>query len=319
VVTQGASARAKVIDLAFVSDRAYLPWVATAIRSAADHHSAGTLRVHLVDDGSLQGDDEARMADLAASSGVNLVRHVVDPERLSGLPVTAQFGSIVWCRFLLPELLSELERVLYLDADTLVLDSLSPLWEASIGSHPLAAVGNIVEPTARGHIEVLGLDRLGGVFNSGVLLMDLEAVRNDLQPENVMRVLSSCRDIQWPDQDALNLIFRDRWFRLHPRWNAQNSFWSLQQWAPEVFETPELEQARQNPGIRHFEGPTINKPWHYLATDPYRKKYRATLARTPWLAAPLAGRTPIGRLMRPLPPRIRFRVYAAYAKRRGFF
>ena len=68
------------------------------------------------------------------------------------LPTTPRFGSIVWLRFWLPDLLLDRSRALYLDSDTLVMSDLHALWDTPLDAHPLAAVANVVEPSTRPHV-----------------------------------------------------------------------------------------------------------------------------------------------------------------------
>ncbi len=50
-----------------------------------------------------------------------------------------------WYRIFLPDLLPEVDRILFLDADLLALDSLAPLWETDLSEHYLAAVTNVFQ------------------------------------------------------------------------------------------------------------------------------------------------------------------------------
>jgi lipopolysaccharide biosynthesis glycosyltransferase len=142
----------------------------------------------------------------------------------------------------------------------------------------------------------------GGFFNSGVLLMDLDVMRREGCTEELLRYANDNRDaLLWPDQDVLNAVFAGRWMSLHPRWNVQNSFWSWADWALDVFSAADLREAMTSPRIRHFEGPSLSKPWHYLCPLPGRMEYRAVLAETPWANRPLEDRTVATRLIRMLP------------------
>jgi hypothetical protein len=62
--------------------------------------------------------------------------------------------------------------------------------------------------------------------------------------------------------------------------------------AADAFDAGELAEARDNPAIRHFEGPSINKPWHYLCDRELRELYDQHRAQTPWPRVRREGRTP---------------------------
>jgi lipopolysaccharide biosynthesis glycosyltransferase len=254
--------------------------------------------------------DREHLAETAATSRASVRFHCVADDRFSDLPTTPLFGSIVWRRFCLPELLHDRSRVIYLDSDTLVLSDLSGLWDTELDPHPLAAVANVIEPSARPHVEALGIEYPGGLFNSGVLLMDLARMRAERSSEQLFKAAADNREgVVWPDQDALNVVFAGRWLALHPRWNTQNSFWGLRQEATEVFGAPLLDEATREPAIRHFEGPGLSKPWHYLCPYPGRDEHRALLAQTPWAHIPLEDRTAATWFMRLFPRDMRYRAY----------
>jgi lipopolysaccharide biosynthesis glycosyltransferase len=291
-------------------DSGYLAPASVLIKSCLLRHEAGELRFEAMHDGSVTVDHRRLLERMCAEHGAEIHFHRVDDDVVGGLPHIDRFGPIVWSRMFLPELLVDLPRVLYLDSDILVLDRLDPLWDAELGSSPLAAVANVVEPDAREHVARFGVDYPGGFFNSGVLLFDLDRMRReDSSSQLVEAALKHGDDLVWPDQDVLNVVFNGRWHALHPRWNTQNSFWAWRDWAIEVFGVAPLEEAAQEPGIRHFEGPSVAKPWHYLCPMPHRDEYRRILGQTPWVGEPLQDRTISTRLIAQLPPGRQLHVY----------
>jgi lipopolysaccharide biosynthesis glycosyltransferase len=88
-----------------------------------------------------------------------------------------------------------------------------------------------------------------------------------------------------------------------------NSLWNWTDWAREVFGAEQVHEATTRPVVLHFEGPSVNKPWHYLSFHPWRHDYRKTLARTPWADTPIEGRTTAARFISLLPKKWRHRAY----------
>jgi len=306
------------IVIAVALDGRYAPWAAVLLRSCIRANPTSNICFEIAHDGTLTEEDRGRLAETATTSHASVRFHRVATDRFADLPTTPLFGAIVWLRFCLPELLSDRSRVIYLDSDTLVLSDLGELWETPLDPHPLAAVANVIEPSARAHVEELGIHYPGGVFNSGVLLMDLARMRAEQSSEQLFHAAAERRKgVVWPDQDALNVVFARRWLALHPRWNTQNSFWGLHQEALEVFGPALLEEAMQRPAIRHFEGPALSKPWHYLCPYPGRDEHRALLAETPWADVPLEDRTAATRFVRLFPRDMRYRAYGRLLQARS--
>ena len=192
------------------------------------------------------------------------------------------------------------DKALYLDADTIVLESPVALWQTELDDSYLAAVANPLYPFMDNKPRVdLGIADPRQYINSGVLLMNLEEMRRDGFAKLLLEYARAHPENPYPDQDALNALASDRHVSLHPRWNAQTTLWDLR--IDELpFSSDEIQQARARPAIVHFIGPF--KPWHYLCTHPYRSRYFEELAATPWPAPELEGRTMVNRVLRHLPP-----------------
>jgi len=283
-----------VIDplrVACAVDDAYAPHAAAMVRSVLVH-AGRRAEVHLLHGPRLRASTVEAMARMVVAAGAGFTAHVIADEEVAGLPVMDRIGAVMWYRILLPDLLPHARRVLYLDADVLAVDALGPLWETDLAGAWLGAVTNVFERHRMTHPAVLGLPAGQTYFNSGVLLMDLEGMRRDGRRDAIARVARERpAELLWPDQDALNLALGERRLALHPRWNAMNSILSFA-WADEILGPTDVAEARSQPGLVHFEGPTVNKPWHLLSEHPHREQYFAHRRGTPWPNVHMSGRTP---------------------------
>jgi lipopolysaccharide biosynthesis glycosyltransferase len=262
------------------------------ISSALDHRDGHELSIHLLHDGTLEESAQEALMQMVRARGGELSLLEIPPDWVEGLRGWDYITPTMWFRIFLPELLPAVERVLYLDVDTIVLDRLDELFTTELGDDLLAAVPNVFQLDHLGRLEQLGIDDPRDYFNSGVLLMNLEEMRRDQTSRKLKDfAVASGADLLWPDQDTLNLVLAGRWRRLHPRWNAMTSMFS---WPHSVYAygTRATAEARLRPAIRHFEGPSINKPWHLLCETPFRDRYFEHRRGTPWPKVHLEGRTP---------------------------
>jgi lipopolysaccharide biosynthesis glycosyltransferase len=304
-----------VVHVAVATDMTYLPWAAVAMLSCQRATAESGMHVHVLHQGDLSEDSQRQFAVMVRDRGGEISYHAVRPEQLDGLPSKgpALGGYTSWIRILLPQMLPELDRILYLDADTLTVESVRPLWTMPLDGAGLAAVSNVVEPDRQDHVARLGIADARRYFNAGVLVMNLGLMREENTLARIMSCVAARRDeLDWFDQDALNLVFADRWHALEPRWNAQNSMWYWGPWAREVFGEEAVRDAVSNPAILHFEGPRVMKPWHYLCQHPYHRRYLRTLAMTPWRDEPLLERTPVTRMIRCLPKAAQLPAYVRF-------
>lgn len=294
----------------------FAPDAAAMLSSLVRSNPPAEVHVHLLHDETLSSGSVRQLAQIVERAGGTCAPRPVDPARAAALPASDRFPRLTWYRMLLPELLPDLSRALYLDTDTLVVAPLQPLWQTDLGDRWLGAVTNPLFPSMRRRIEAdLGLPGGALYFNSGVLLLDLDAWRANDVTERVLEVVASGVPIVWPDQDALNAVLHEHWLPLHPRWNAM----------PALFELPRrhaphpatlVREAVADPAVVHFVGP--HKPWHYRSRHPFRDSWFRHLEATPWAGRPVEGRSARNALLRPLPAlwALRIELALAFAQRR---
>jgi lipopolysaccharide biosynthesis glycosyltransferase len=289
------------LHVACATDDAYAPHAAAMIHSALEH---GRVHVHLLHGPGLTAEPIAALGAMVTAGGGRITFLEVPDAAIADLPLHDRFPPTMWYRILLPELCSQLDRVLYLDVDTIVVDDLEPLWSTDLAGHYVAAVTNVFQANHLHRPASLGLSGPEVYFNSGVILMNLDLMRRDRCSEALRAYATSGRtELEWPDQDALNVVLGERRVALHPRWNCMNSVLHFPA-SQDVFGAEALREARLHPGIRHFEGPSINKPWHYLCARDMRDLYWDQRRQTPWPDRRLEGRT-IGNFARGLKWRLR--------------
>jgi lipopolysaccharide biosynthesis glycosyltransferase len=265
-----------------VEGAAYAAHSAAMLDSLLERNHHDDVRIHYLPGPGIGADDERKLAEMVTRRGASIDFVRVEDERLRGLPTEGFTRAATWYRIFLPELLPDVDRLLYLDADLLVLESVAPLWELDLRDHYLAAVTNVLEPIYADRPARLGIEGENRYFNAGVLLMNLDLMRRERCTQALEEYAREhAAELMWRDQDALNVVLGGRRLPLHPRWNCMNAIVLFPQ-ASEVFEPDELAEARAQPAIRHFEGPAENKPWHYLCAQSMRELYFEHRRRTPW-------------------------------------
>lgn len=268
------------LHLACGGSAEYVPHTAAMINSVREH-TEGELHVHYLHGPDLPAGVRRLLAGMVNNAHTALTLLEVGDERIAGLPEMDSIPATMWYRTFLPELLPDVAAVLYLDGDTIAVDSLEPLWSTDLTAHHVAAVTNVWEWWNAAYPASLGLTRPERYFNSGVLLMNLERMRRDDVTADLIAFARTREHLPWGDQDALNVVLEDRRLELRPRWNVMNSVLEFPE-TPDIFGAEAAAEARRAPGIRHFEGPGRNKPWHYLCNRSGREDYMRHRRATPW-------------------------------------
>jgi FkbM family methyltransferase len=280
---------------------------AVMLRSLLSENPADTFTVHFLYDDALPAGDLKGLGAVVGGLGAGWDPLRVSDDLTADFPSLARYGGVTaWFRLLLPRLLPEVTRVLYLDADLLVRGPVRSLWEQDLAGKCLAAVTNpILGRDRRRVVEDLGLPHPDRYFNSGVMLMDLERLRDTglmLEAERIAKDRSV--PTPWADQEPLNAALWEQRLDLHPRWNVMNPCFDL---PARLLPWPrdQVREAIENPAIIHFIGPY--KPWHYRLRHVYAQDYFRHLAQTPWQERPREGRTLRHMILRPLPPYLAMR------------
>ena len=208
------------------------------------------------------------------------------------LPFPEPYSPAIYFRLMIAELLGGLDKVIYLDADTLAMRDLSGLFDINVDNVALAAmpdyamyyfelmsgvpVGDTRKPVIAYLRRKLGIDYFNpsDYFNSGVMTINLKAWRERNIGAECLRFIAGAGRLQWPDQDALNVVCGGEYEPLDARWNA------FARWCDGVsnFGRSEALDALQDawtrdPWIVHFSGDC--KPWiasHYRT--PHHDAYR---------------------------------------------
>lgn len=269
------------LNVACAADEAYLAHSAAMLHSVLTN-GGPEIAVHYLHGPGFPEESRRMMAGMLEAHRATIHFHEIRERQLRGLPIDPRFGPAMWYRVFLPTLLEDVDRILYLDVDTLVLGPLGPLWEIALDDYFLAAVRNVFMEYHRWRATDLEI-RMEDYFNSGVLLFNLDRMRKAKFTRRLLTLVRRRGDsLLWPDQDALNLVVRGRWLALHPRWNVMNSYLSDRHLAVEVFGEAQVAQALTEPVIRHFEGPEANKPWHPGHDRGGHELYLRHRRETPW-------------------------------------
>lgn len=186
------------------------------------------------------------------------------------LNVRSYWSIAVYFRLMIPILMGNYDRVLYLDSDICINGSFQELFTMDLGEKQIAAVLDTVSRTLqyypsrdRQMREDLELEHPENYFNSGMIVFNTRLI--DI--EKYLGSLSSAMKIDnllFPDQDILNVIFQNKVFLCSCKFNAQMGApkWDksyLDKISSGDYRKDYLE-ARENPIVVHYTGSM--KPWH---------------------------------------------------------
>ena len=183
-------------------------------------------------------------------------------------------------RLLLPDILPDIKKCIYLDGDTIVCQPLTELYERDLGENYIAGVEAYgYYRDAEHHRKRLNLSSFGPYVNAGVLLMNLDQMRKDDCVSQFMSLMDYKFSSQ--DQDILNVACYGRIQCLPYKYNVMTAHQNLsQQFLNQYISQTDLDAARKNPVIIHYA--TKEKPWNTLQTPMSVNWWRVVLEGTTW-------------------------------------
>lgn len=211
------------IEIFFASDTNYCPFMATAIASILKNAAPDDeFSLHVVDSG-LTEDDLQKLEELKKIKDFKLAYYRPNlQEYVQYLRNDiGNFPIVVNARLFVEKFLPEsLDKVIYLDADIVVLGSLRELWETDLGDN---FVGAVPDPNMRlSHRRDIGLPDDHKYFFSGGLLINLKKWREDRVLDKLLKICLEIKEkIEFPDQDVLNTYAsRTSYYPLAGRWTC---------------------------------------------------------------------------------------------------
>jgi lipopolysaccharide biosynthesis glycosyltransferase len=238
--------------ITMATDRTFLELAGVLIRSICACGDVPEARIVVLGDG-LTERDKQKLRDCSDREVEVIDVRPAIRKSLRGLRTTPGWPPVVYTRLLVANLLPSGGRVLYLDCDTIVNTSLRPLFAIDLEGQALAAVGD------------------SGYFNTGVLLVDLDAWRRERVGERTLEYARQHPDqLEFPDQSALNAVLDGQFLRLDERWNVKRK------------KAGDFRSA----WIVHFTG---IKPHMAKCSNPAKELFFEHRAQTPWADSPLVG------------------------------
>ncbi len=190
-----------------------------------------------------------------------------------GTSISSRYSEAALYRLMLPELLPDLDRILYLDSDIIIRRDIAAICqETDLTDMLLAAVAEPpIEDQERKRL-AMGIEPCR-YFNSGFLVLNLELMRKESSSAAMLGLLKD-DSMEFPDQDALNLVCKGRVRFIPPCNNSIRTFFieKYRQAFLSLYSCQDLDEVLAHSNI-HYTG---GKPWnmHTVCFNQWWDEYR---------------------------------------------
>ena len=198
-----------------------------------------------------------------------------------------------YARLFIGEMLPDnVEKVLYLDCDVVINDSLEELWKTELNGHIIGAVQDTIPSNTKVSVGLLSEQPY---FNAGVLLVDLIQWRINGMGKKCLDFIDSYGGrVTHHDQGVLNGILKDQWSRIPLKYNVMTIHYMLSPTKVKnyykdesvYYDSEEIKTAKKHPIILHFTPSFTSHPWENYCAHPCRYLYNKYLDCTPWSGTP---------------------------------
>ena len=253
------------VNIVLITDSRYVPPTVVSMSSAIKNKCANSTYNFYIITENITPQDEQMLLRLKkiASDTVNIK---LIPQKEPDLPYENMQRFLQYKvgmhKIYLPEILKDIDKIIYMDGDTLVLKDLRHLFEMDVSDVYAAVAKDGIYYRFPKEMAEMGLDKRGFYFNSGVMLYNLAMQRQDNITEKLVEYIKTHEDF-FGDQDVLNMVFGNKLKLMSYRYNCISTFFEEDSldFLSEYFGEPLPEKTfniYENATILHYAG---DKPW----------------------------------------------------------
>ena len=177
------------------------------------------------------------------------------------------------------------DKIIYLDSDTVVTGSLAALWDEDLSDSYMGAVQTFSKNKAQ-----LGILESEPFFNDGVAIVNVDyCIKNHLT-EKVLKVIDEYNgNPPTLSEGALNKVCQGHIKYISLRWNCMAGILyfarlNVKELAKELdqYSLYDIKNSCENPVVIHYLTAFYNRPWFTPCTHPYKEVYFRYKRISPW-------------------------------------
>ena len=279
------------MNILLASDDNYTPLLGVTLYSMLENNQNDFNEINVyVLDGGISKNNKKRIESLCGEFPITITLDFIRYENLEeilGIKIKATRPLSSYARLFAASLLpKDIDKIIYLDCDALVVNSLKEVWNMNIDEYDCGAV---LDVAPKYNNLFLDLPKDWEQYNAGFLLINLKRWRNDeLEEKFLNMIIENNGEVFNNDQGIINVVCKNKILTLKPHYNIRSPFFEvgyekvLQWYGVDKYYTKELiEDALKNPVFIHLTQFVHGRPWFTNAENhPLRELFDSYVQKT---------------------------------------
>ena len=269
----------KKINVLYTLDHLYVKYMLVSLYSLLDHNQNLDIDVHIICDSF--DDNDYKMIESVVSNFKNANVYYYSFDNIEKM--IDSYGILPWkdkkipnARLFFNECIKDVDKLLYLDSDTIVVGSLE-----NIDQYNNGPINMVLDIMPKDYWQNIG-NGLNRYCNSGVIYFDVNEWNKQKCEDKILSTLEKDIVYTYPDQDILNIALQDEMGILPPNYNLfaidyyfnmymLNRFYNSSGY--ERYDFDAIKDAKTNPIVLHSIPFYRWKGWEKNSIHPYTKYY----------------------------------------------
>lgn len=260
------------INIAYCVDNNYIKYCATSLYSILSNVNRNQkLSVFILHDGSIEQQNFNKYNLIFEEFKNCKIKFIkIAKDEFADFPLNRNYISFTtYFRLRIYDFIpSDIDKILYIDCDTIINKNIVELWKTELNENLLAAAddeGGITQ------IRRLRLPDTYRYFNAGVILFNVKQMRNEkIYNKFVSNYFLNRYAITLQDQDILNLTCVNRVKYIDLAWNSNSRLYRFNE-LERAYNDETAKNAAFCPFILHFTDK--DKPWQEKCKHPLKDIY----------------------------------------------
>ncbi|KZX16069.1 general stress protein A [Methanobrevibacter cuticularis] len=265
------------LHVIYISGNDFMPYAGVSIESLFENNKTfSEIYLHLFDRG-IDNSNKEKLEALCKKYNRKLFLYdinekmydkILNNKTMQKINLITSINTL--SKLLIPQIIpKDIEKIIYIDADSLVLGSLENLWNMDITNYYFAAVEDLAVLSMFPQIKTsLGLDNNSNYVNAGIMFINLTKWKEDNVEEKFIDFLGDY-DSFFMDQDVFNKVLFDKILIIPLNYNVLPAFYGFSydyfkySKLESYYSENEIKDALENPIIFHFARSNIvPRPWY---------------------------------------------------------